>query len=173
MAKAKAKALLRVPQTREDAVYSVGRIGTLRREIAARKAAADEAVRIVGEKVEETLAPLAEELQQHEEGLQAYCEANRLSLTADGKVKYHDFGTGRVSWRLRPPKVGIRGVEAAIEACKRLGLLQFVRTKEEINRDAMLADADTARQIARVSISSGGEDFVVEPVELETAQAKG
>ncbi|RJG46465.1 host-nuclease inhibitor Gam family protein [Mesorhizobium sp. DCY119] len=168
-AKAKAKALIRVPQSREDAVWTVGRIGTLRRDIAARKAAADEQIRTVGEMVEAALAPLAQELAQLEEGMQAYCEVNRLSLTNEGKVKFHDFGTGRISWRLRPPKVGIRGMEAVIEGCKRLGLSRFLRVKEEINRDAMLADADTARQIAGVTISSEGEDFVIEPAELETA----
>lgn len=168
MAKAKARALTRVPQTREDAVFAVGRIGTLRREIVARKSAADEQIRAVGEKVEEDLAPLAEELRQYEEGIQAYCEANRGALT-EGRVKFHDFGTGRVSWRLRPPRVAIRGADAVIEGCKRLGLGRFLRVKEEINKDAMLADADTARQIAGVSISSEGEDFVIEPVELETA----
>ncbi|MCO5082618.1 MAG: host-nuclease inhibitor Gam family protein [Rhizobiaceae bacterium] len=172
MAKAKAKALKRVPQSREDAVWTVGRIGTLRREIAARKAAADEQVKSIGEKIEEALEPLAAELRELEEGVQVYCEANRSTLTSDNKVKFHDFGTGRVSWRLRPPKVGIRGIDAVIEGCKRLGLQRFLRVKEEINKDAMLADADTARQIAGVSISSEGEDFVVEPAELETAAGR-
>lgn len=171
MAKSKAKALPRVPQDREAAVWALGRIGTLRREIAARKAAADESIRKIGERVEEALAPLAAELKQHEEGLQAFCEVHRGQLTHGDKVKYHDFGTGRIAWRLRPPKVSVRGVEAVIEGCKRLGLTRFLRVKEEINKDAMLADADTARQIAGVTISSEGEDFVIEPVELETAQA--
>lgn len=169
MAKAKAKAMTRVPQSREDAVWAVGRIGTLRREMTARRAAADEQIKIIGEKVEEALQPLADELREHEEGIQAYCEANRSALTSDNRVKYHDFGTGRISWRSRPPKVGIRGIDAVIEGCKRLGLSRFLRERIEINKDAMLADADTARQIAGVSITSEGEDFVVEPVELETA----
>lgn len=173
MARAKAKAMTRVPQSREDAVWTVGRIGTLRRAIAAGKATADEQIRAIGEEVEGLLAPLAAELADLETGLQAYCEARRLELTGEGRVKFHDFGTGRISWRLRPPKVSIRGVDTVIEGCKRLGLVRFLRVKEEINKDAMLADADTARQIAGVSISSEGEDFIVEPVELDTAQAAG
>jgi len=171
MAKAKSKAMARVPQSREDVVAAVGRIGTLRREVTSRKSAANEQMRVIGEKVEEALAPLVAELAEHEQGVQAYCEAHRLTLTAEGRVKFHDFGTGRISWRLRPPKVGIRGVEAVIEGCKRLGLTRFLRVKEELNKDAMLADADNARMIAGVSISSEGEDFVVEPVELDTAVA--
>jgi phage host-nuclease inhibitor protein Gam len=172
MAKAKTRALTRVPQSRDEAVQMVGRVGTLRRQIAARKAAADEQIRTIGEMVEEALAPLAAELGELEAGLQAWCEANRLALTAEGRVKHHDFGTGRVSWRLRPPRVTIRGLEAVIEGCKRLGLTRFLRVSEEVNKDAMLADAETARQIAGVSISSAGEDFVIEPAELELDGAR-
>ncbi len=165
--KNKAKAISRVPQSREDAVWAVGRIGTLRREIARHKATADETVRVAGETLEAATAELMSELTEHEKGLQTWCEANRLALTAEGKVKYHDFGTGRINWRLRPPKVSIRGAEAVIEACKKLGLTQFLRTKEEINKEAMLADADKARTVAGVTITSEGEDFVIEPIEID------
>ena len=165
--KNKAKAISRVPQDRETAIWAIGRIGTLEREIAAKKALSEEAIRMIGEKFEADVAELAAELAEHRSGVQTWCEANRNVLTADGKVKYHDFGTGRVNWRAKPPKVSVRGVETAIEACKRLGLMMFVRTKEELNKEAMLADPDKARLIAGVSISSDGELFEIEPLELE------
>jgi len=167
--KTKTKAISRVPQNREDAIFAVGRIGVLRRAIAAQKALADEAIRLVGEKFEADTAAMLEELAEHERGVQTYCEANRLALTNDGKVKYHDFGNGRINWRSRPPKVSIRGVEAAIEAFRKLGLSAFIRTREELNKDAMLADPDKARLVNGVTISSEGEDFVIEPAELETS----
>lgn len=170
--KAKAKAIARVPQSREDAVFAVGRIGELRRAILAQKALADEAIRLVGEKFERDTLDLAAELEEHERGIQTYCEAHRNNLTNDCKVKYHDFGTGRITWRSRPPKVTIRAAEAVIEACRKLGLTQFVRVKEEVNKDAMLSEADKARLIPGVSISSEGEDFVIEPAELESSVAK-
>lgn len=171
MVKAKSKAFPRVPQSREEAVRAIGEIGTLRREIAARKAAADESVRAIGEAVEQAMEPLLTTLDEIERGLQTWCEANRGKLTSDGRVKYHDFGTGRVLWRLRPPKVTIKGIETVIEACKSLGLARFVRVKEEVNRDAMLADPSAARAIAGVSIGPEGEDFVIEPTELAEPRA--
>jgi len=121
--KTKSKALPRVPQSREDAVWTIGRIGTLQREIAAHKAAADEVIRSAGEKFDNDVADLAEELAQHEDGIRVYCEANRMKLTDDGKVKYHNFGTGTVKWRLRPPSVKLKGVELIIEQCRKLGFL--------------------------------------------------
>ncbi|MFT4162829.1 host-nuclease inhibitor Gam family protein [Shinella sp.] len=170
--KKKAKALARVPQSREDAVFAIGRIGTLRREIQQLRAQADDTIRLAGEKFEQASAELVAELTEHEQGVQVFCEARRLELTNDGKVKFHDFGTGRINWKLRPPRVSIRAVEAVIEACKKVGFPQFVRVKEEVNKDAMLADPDKARLIAGVTISSAGEEFVIEPAELESSLGK-
>ncbi|WP_440410677.1 host-nuclease inhibitor Gam family protein [Neorhizobium petrolearium] len=165
--KKKALAIARVPQSREDAVWSIGRIGSLRREIERHKALAEEAVRLAGEKLEKDTADLMSELAEHERGVQTWCEANRQALTADGKVKFHDFGTGQIKWRLRPAGVSIRGAEAVIEACKKLGFTMFVRVKEELNKEAMLADPDKARAIAGVTIKSAGEDFVIEPTAID------
>lgn len=161
----------RVPQCREDAVVAIGRIGTLRREIAAHKARADEAARLAGEKLEADTAELMAELADHERGVQAWCEANRQALTVDGKVKFHDFGTGQVKWRARPAGVSIRGAEAVIAACKSFGFSMFIRVKEEINKEAMLADPEKARVIAGVTIKSAGEDFVIEPTEIDAPSA--
>lgn len=168
MKKAKAKAISRVPQSREEAVTAIGRIGIIRRQIAFERGLADEAIRLAGEKFEADTADLKQELKEHELGVQAWCEANRSALTNGGKVKTHEFGTGAVKWRLRPPSVTVRGVEAVIEACKRLGF-DFIRTKEEVNKEAMLAEPDKARLIPGVSISSDGEEFVIEPAELRTS----
>ncbi|QIB37807.1 nuclease inhibitor protein [Rhizobium oryzihabitans] len=165
--KKKSKAISRVPQTREGAIWAVGRVGTLRREIAAKTALADEAIRMIGEKFEADTADFAAELAEHERGVQAWCEANRVILTNNEKVKFHDFGTGTVRWRSLPASVSIRGAEAVIEALKSLGLKAFIREKEEINKEAMLNDPDKARTVAGVTIKSEGEVFAIEPLELE------
>lgn len=171
MKKTKAKAISRVPQGREDAVLAIGRIGTIRREIARYKAIADEATRQAGEALERNTADLMQELAEHERGVQTWCEANRLALTQEGKVKFHDFGTGQIKWRSAPASVSIRGVETVIEAIKKLGFKSFLRVKEEVNKEAMLADPKKARAIAGVSIRSEGEVFVIEPTELDAPNA--
>ncbi|MBB4122944.1 host-nuclease inhibitor Gam family protein [Martelella radicis] len=169
--KTKAAAIARVPQDREEAVRAIGRIGALRRDIAAHKAKADRIVQKAGEQFDSDTADLRAELEEHERGVQTWCEANRNALTANGKVKYHEFGTGRINWRLKPPRVTVRGVEAVIETCRKLGFSSFLRETTEINKEAMLADPEKARMISGVSISSLGEDFVIEPAELETGKA--
>ncbi|WP_320200515.1 host-nuclease inhibitor Gam family protein [Agrobacterium sp. rho-13.3] len=170
--KIKPMAISRVPQSRHDAVWAVGRIGDLRRAILAQKGLADEAIRLAGEKFEADTAMMAEELAEHERGVQAWCEANRMILTNNDKVKFHDFGTGSVRWRSLPASVSIRGGEVVLEALKALGLKAFIREKEEINKEAMLNDPDTARKVAGVTIKSEGEVFAIEPLELEVSAVK-
>ncbi len=173
MKKTKAKAIARVPQNRQEAVQSVGRVGELRRLIAGHKSIAEDKVRLAGEQLEQDTALLALELAEHERGLQTYCEANRAALTNDNKVKFHDFGTGRINWRARPASVRITTtVAVAVATIKRMRLgKSCLRIKEEINREAMLADPARARKIEGVTITSDGEDFIIEPAEIDAPSA--
>lgn len=42
-----------------------------------------------------------------------------------------------------------------------------LRVKEEVNKEAMLAEPDVARTVAGVTVGSAGEDFVIKPFETE------
>lgn len=164
-------ALSAVPQTREDVVAQIARIGDLQGQLAVAKAQHDERVREIGKSFDDVAAPLDDELTRLTAGVQAYCEAHRNELTNNGKVKFASFSTGTVSWRTRPPSVSLRRVESIIEGCKVAGLEKFIRVKEEINKDAMLAEPDQAMKVPGVTIKSGGEDFIIEPLELKKGAA--
>lgn len=77
-----------------------------------------------------------------------------------------------MSWRTRPPRVSVRGEDVVMEALKRLGLDRFIRRKEEIDKQAVLADPDAVQDIRGLSISQG-EDFVIKPfaTEIEEVQS--
>ncbi len=121
------------------------------------------------EQAEAEAAPLKERVKALTEGLKIWAEANRDALTNGGKVKFADLGTGKVSWRFRPPAVKFSRarVEEVLERLKSLGLQRFIRTVEEVDKNAMLADRDAARAVQGVTIASEGEDFIVEPFEAE------
>ena len=102
-------------------------------------------------------------------GVQTWCEANRDALTEGGKVKSANLITGEVSWRQRPPSVQVRGLDAVIATLKRLGLGQFVRTREEINKEAILNEPEQVRGVAGISLVTGVEDFGIQPFEQEAA----
>ncbi|MGP0104433.1 host-nuclease inhibitor Gam family protein, partial [Rhodoblastus sp.] len=110
-------------------------------------------------------APLVARAKALTEGLRVWCDANRAALTDGFKRKWGDLGTGKIEWRLAPPKVTIRKVEEAIAAIKTLGLTQFLRVKEEPNKEAMLQEPEKAKLVPGVTIGSAGENFAVEPFE--------
>src|SRR5690606_1658109 len=86
--------------------------------------------------------PWSDQIAELTKGVQVYCEAHRDELTNSAKVKSHTFASGEVKWRMRPPSVAIRAADVVIEALKSLKLGRFVRTKEEVNKEAILADPE-------------------------------
>lgn len=161
---------LPVPQNREEAAAAIADLGTTSRAVARIEADMNDEIAAAKLASEKQAKPLREREAALREGLKIWAEANREALTQGGKVKFADLGTGKISWRQRPPSVRITGAERVIEAIKRLGMNAFLRVKEEPNKEAMLADADNARLIAGVTISSDGEDFIVEPFEAEISE---
>ena len=65
----------------------------------------------------------------------------------------------------------VRGAEAVLERLRTLGLTRFIRVKEEVNKDAMLADPDAARAVDGVTIVQA-EEFAIEPHNVELAAAQ-
>ncbi len=175
MAKAKVKtqgANLPVPQSDADAREAIRALGDLNRDILRLEAEMNDRIAALQEEYGNRVAPIREAATSRIEGLRIFAEAHRDRLTGSGKVKFHQFATGKVSWRTRPAKVTIRGAEAVIDAIRAMGLAQrFLREKTEINKEAMLDDRVTAAAIKGVAIGSDGEDFLVEPFETELREA--
>lgn len=159
----------RVPQSREDVNADIARIGELQREKARYEADMNDEMAAIKKRYEEAAQPLLDELQGRSAGVKTYCEAHRIELTGE-KTKTVGFQVGEVSWRARPPSVSVRGVEAVIDTLKRLGLGRFVRSKEEVNKEAILNEPEAIKGVAGLGINSGLEDFVIKPFETELEQ---
>ncbi len=95
-------------------------------------------------------------------GLQAYCAAHRDRLAP--KKKSFAFPAGVIGWRLTPPAVSIKGVEAVIALIRKRRLGRFLRRgKVTIDKEAMLKEPDLAKKLDGVAISQV-EEFYVETV---------
>ncbi|MDC7787336.1 host-nuclease inhibitor Gam family protein [Rhodoplanes sp. TEM] len=161
-----------VPQSDVEAAAAVARIGELMRELERIKGRGEDQVAAIAAEVNATSAPLRARLRAETEGLRTFCEANRSRLTDQFKRKTVTFETGTAAWRARPASVTLRDkVDEIIGRVKALGLTRFVRTKEEIDKEAMLREPALAKSIVGVSIGSAGEDFVVEPLQMAEAAA--
>lgn len=141
---------------------AIAEIGSAQRSRDAITTVMNEELAAVKARYEEQAAPHAGVIKELGAGVQIWCEANRVELTREGRIKTHKFGAGEVSWRTRPPRVTVRGEGIVIEALKRLGLERFVRRAESIDKNAILADPDAVQDVKGLSISQG-EDFVIKP----------
>jgi phage host-nuclease inhibitor protein Gam len=151
------------PVNRDEAETYLARIGEIQRLTQLNKTALAEAVARVTAEMEASSAKLAEEHDRLFRGLQLWAEANRHALTDGGKTKTVRMANGTIAWRQAPPSVQIKGQEAVL-AWLMENTIGFLRTKVEINREAMLANAEQASNIPGVTIKSAGESFVIEPV---------
>lgn len=159
-----------VPQNREEASAAIAKIGVAQRELKRIEADMNDEIATIRARYESDAEPHRDIIDANTKGVSTWCEANRKSLTQDDKVKTYAFSTGEVSWRIRPPSVAIKGVEAVIDALRRGGLGRFIRTKEEINKEAILADNAAVAKIKGITINQG-EDFAIVPFDVELGVA--
>jgi phage host-nuclease inhibitor protein Gam len=153
-----------VPQTREQVTEAIARIGKHQRERARIQATMNDHLALIRERFEEQAAPLGETIAALTEGVQVWCEAHRAELTEGGKTKTANLSSGHVKWRISPPKVVIKGAETLIGIFRARGLLGLIRTKQEIDKEAILADPAAVAGIRGVRIEQE-EQFVIEPFE--------
>ena len=160
------KVVIAVPKSLDEAAQFLAQIGEGQR-------AADKIQLDINTKVEQLKAqamadvkPHQEKISQLVEGLFAYAEVHRDELTDGGKRKTIEVPTGIFGWRMTPPAVSLRDVKSILKNLKSLGLKRFIRTKEEIDKEAILKEPNVATTVKGVSISQH-EEFIAKPAELE------
>ncbi|WP_420996215.1 host-nuclease inhibitor Gam family protein [Cupriavidus sp. 30B13] len=167
----KAAAQQWVAQSETDVAATIRQIGDVSRDVARLAADMNDEIAAITSRYQEMIQPKQERLQAMQNGVQTWCEAHRDTLTGGGKVKSYSFITGQIQWRQRPPSCSVRGAEAVIALLKGLSLDRFIRTKEEVNKEAVLNEPDAVLGVAGLSVVTGVEDFVIEPFE-QTASAQ-
>lgn len=155
-----------VPQNRDDAVSAIARIGHHQRERERLKGEMDEQITTLREKYDRAMAPHVDEIKALTSGIHTWAEANRDELTQKGKVKTANLMTGELRWRITPPSCKLVRVKEAIEELKQKALKRFLRVKEEVNKEAILADQDAVKDCSWIKIEQS-EDFVIVPFETD------
>jgi phage host-nuclease inhibitor protein Gam len=157
-----------VPQSREAVADAIAAIGRSQRERARIEANMGDAITRIRAEFERQAEPHRLEIERLQKGVHIWCEARRGDLTDGGKNKTHAFATGEVRWRVTPPSVALKGVEAVLKKLREMKLFDLIRTKEEVNKEAILAAPDAVKGIAGITIEQH-EEFVIVPhgAELE------
>lgn len=164
--------LVQAPRDAAQADIWLARVGGLVREREAVQAALNERVEEARQFAAAKAEPIDKEIAQITAGLQLWAEANREALTKRG-TKTIELAAGKLLWRTRPPSVRITGVDAVLFELEHRQLAQFIRTKREVDKEAILRDPDRARAVPGIAIGSEGEEFVVEPVTEKLPETAG
>ena len=146
-----------------EATKLVARLGEIQRDQALIKAALEEAIAAAKNDAAARHRQLQAEADDLTRQVQLWAEAHRHELTLEGRTKTVRLASGLVCWREQPPRVVLNDVAAVTEELVARGLKQFLRTKLEISKEAMLAEPGIATMVPGVAISRPPEAFVIEP----------
>jgi phage host-nuclease inhibitor protein Gam len=164
--KQKAKAAPYVCQSKDETMDAIRVLGDEKRALLRVETEINDQIASIAAARKDEIDARRTKIETLSDGIQCWCEAHRRELTAHGG-KEANLVTGLVKWRQRPPSVSIRSVEKVLETLRGFGLGRFIRTRDEPNKEAMLADPTAVAGIAGITIVKGVEDFVIEPFEVE------
>ena len=160
-----------VPQSRDAVAQAISEIGIAQRHRQRIEAAMNDEIAASKLRYETEAQPYNEKIQSLRSGIQIYCEAHRDELTQSGRVKFANFSSGEVKWRFTPPSVSVRAAGATVKLLIEKGLSRFVREKLEVNKEAILAEAEAIEVLSRAGIAGIAigqkEEFVIEPFETK------
>ncbi|EIJ33343.1 host-nuclease inhibitor Gam family protein [Thiothrix nivea] len=145
----------------EEAEKKIQRLGEVQREISRLEHDMNDELNPIKEKYENQAKPFKDELNALQTAIQMWAETNKPDLLT-GKAKTVKCATGDFGWRTSTPSVRITGVAVVLERLKQLALLQFIRTKEEINKEAILANPKEIEHVKGITIAQS-ESFWIKP----------
>jgi len=153
-------------QSKDMTMQAIRSLGDAQRELLRVETEINDQVAEITAQRKDEIEALKTRIETLVDGIQTWCEANREQLLAAGG-KEANLVTGLVKWRQRPPSVSIRSAQKVLDTLRALGLSRFIRSKDEPNKEAILADPKAVSGIAGITIVTGVEDFVIEPFEVE------
>lgn len=135
---ARSKPTPHIVESREQAEGTMAEVAAIDRKLKALKVAMNEEIDAAKEKAARNSAPLEARRKELESGLAVFATLNRKDLFPDG-TKSLDLGFGVIGFRASTRIVQQNNVSAAVtlERLRQFGFLEGIRTKEEINKDAM------------------------------------
>lgn len=159
------------PMSLEEVSDLIRQLGERHRKIDTINTKLNEQVEKLKAEAMEKTQPEEKEIEDLFERIRIFAESHREELTEGGKTKTCKLPTGEIYWRFTPPAVTLRDVKKVIEQCKERKLKQFLRIKEEVDKQAMLKEPDVAKTIKGVTIEQK-EEFVVKPSDLDVEISK-
>jgi len=109
--------------------------------IAKQEAAMNGKIQKIRDEFDQATADARKEKIVIEQDIEVFCRSNKVEFE---KARSKDFVHGSIGFRFNTPKVGVLNkkytIKTAMELIKRIFEGKYVRTKEEINKELILAD---------------------------------
>lgn len=161
-----------VPANRDEVNEAIAEMGRLQRERERINADMNDEMAVIKLVHDAQAKPLGERISELSKGVQLWCEANRATLTNDGKVKFHEFATGVVKWRMTPFSVALSKVGDLLGLLKASGKEQYIRSTESIDKEALLADREAIGDSIKGVTFKQKEEFSVIPHESKIEEVQ-
>jgi len=168
---------VRVPRTRVEAMRTVTHIGMAINTIGRIKRRYDEKIAkheakiaLLKKEREEDVAPHADEAKRLGDALRRYAEANKETLTRQGKEKTVKLSSGGTFQWYTPGAYVLHIDESRFyDEVKKLGYgEEFIRTTEEPNKAALRETKNAGKVEELTSVTKGrSEKFVVRPANTD------
>lgn len=150
-----------------EATAAVGEIAALDREIAAIEADLEAEIQMARERAEQRASMPRIRRKSLNDAVCVFATLNKAELFNNARTL--DLVYGKIGFRLTPPTISQeRGVtkETTIAKCRELGLLDGIRVKEKLNKEALLGWPDERLALVGVVRRQRDEFF------LDTAREK-
>lgn len=161
---------IEAPSNQAEAEALLKEIGVLQRKVSGVENTMNDKMAVLKDKYEKEAQPLNDDIDTKFKALHVYAEANKSELLSKNS-KTAKLSTGELIWRKSPPKVSVRDQDSVIVALRKHDLDDFIRTKEEVNKEAILADPDRVDGIKGITINSK-EMFVAVPFESKIERSE-
>jgi phage host-nuclease inhibitor protein Gam len=164
----------------EDLSKAIAEIANWTRQITESEDLANKRILAIQESLAAEIEPMKKEIKKISLSIKKFTDANREKLFKDGD-KTIKLETGDISYRSAKPSVGTNSSKKLIETIlEQNNLLDvrdkfvkkmdkvFIRTKLELNKDAILENPSTAKKVTGVEVADGEESFYIKPYATNT-----
>lgn len=150
-----------VPKDRAELEQFVSRIRETEQEISRlENEVREEVLELVAKinkfkkKAQAKAKPYEEKINELAKGVYIFAEGHRNELTDQGAKKTVELAAGdKIKWYFTPPAVEVEEEEEALEELERRKLSQFIRTKKEIDKEAILREPEKIRGLKYLFVS--------------------
>ena len=154
-------------ETKEDVNKALGIMAGLKVEIMDAEVVMNEAINKAKAKADKTITPLQTRYESLEEDIESWCKANKADFAKKRTLKLLH---GEISYRVSKKIVLQAAAKVVLDSLKALGLTDYIRIKEEPDKDAMKAMSDI--DLAKVGAARVPDDKITIKPDLEKVEVE-